>query len=136
MLVCNLLHGCRVTLAWRWGKKENGKRFCFSFIICLFVLKWICSPLLRVTTNHLYSLGKCRFTWRLMILCACSDCSSCVPASFPRRDTGLWKWLLTSSVDCWESIKMERNCWSFSVMFIVFAQVYLTWFLKIVLYAF
>lgn len=78
MLVCNLLHGCRVVLVWQRWKKWKWKKILFLFtiiiIIILFVLKWICSLLLRVTTNHLYSLGKkCRFTWRLMILCACSD---------------------------------------------------------------
>lgn len=76
MLVCNLLHGCSVSVTMVGKKTENGKRFYFFLLLFFFLFvcsKWICSPLLRVTTNHLYSFGKCRFTWRLMILCACSD---------------------------------------------------------------
>lgn len=84
-------------------RKENGKIFLF-IIFFFFVLKKIkiCSPLLRVTTNHLYTLGKCRFTWRLMILCACSDFffPALSPASFPS-----WKCL-------WEIINFF---WFYSV---------------------
>lgn len=83
-------------------RKENGK--IFLFINFFFVLKKIkiCSPLLRVTTNHLYTLGKCRFTWRLMILCACSDFffQLC-----PRRAFPSWKCL-------WEIINFF---WFYSV---------------------
>lgn len=94
---------CRVLLAWRW-EKENGKSFCFFLLYFLFVLKWICSPLLRVTTNHLYSLGKCRFTWRPMILCAFSDFSGSVPASVGLVHVvpGLWKWTFGVLSQLWE----------------------------------
>ena len=82
LLVCDLLHGCRVVLVWRRWKNRKWKNI---FYYCLFVLKWICSLLLRVTTNHLYSLGKCRFTWRRMILCA--DFFPLVPGElFPREN--------------------------------------------------
>ena len=73
----------------------------FLFCLILKLKKKICSPLLRVTTNHLYTfsffLGKCRFTWRLMILCACSDFSSSVPLFFSAGElflfSLLWKCL-------------------------------------------
>lgn len=114
MLVCNLLHGCRVVLAWRrWEKKKKTEKDFVSFLLFLFVcfLKWICSPLLRVTTNHLYSLGKCRFLldgWWFFV--RARTFPALVPASFPSCKClweiidslvfsvssvpGLWKWTL------------------------------------------
>lgn len=113
MLVCDLLHGCRVVLAWRrWEKKKKTEKdFVSFFIIFVCLLKWICSPLLRVTTNHLYSLGKCRFLldgWWFFV--RARTFPALVPASFPfvkmfvRNNRlfsfsvslvpGLWKWTL------------------------------------------
>lgn len=140
MLVCKSvawLQSCvSVTMVGEKKRKENGK--IFLFINFFFVLKKN-KNLQSTSQGH----NQSPLHFRKMQIYLTADDSLCVlglffpalsPASFPLvkmfvRNNQLFlvlqclrilSWsqdceneLLTLSVDCWKSIKMERNCWSF-----------------------
>lgn len=140
--ICSCAICCMVVeLCWchDGGKKSTWKWTIFPF---LFVLKWICSPLLRVTTNHLYTFRKMQIYLMAKILCVCQTFPVFSLRAFPCANIcenelifqrllsvpGLCKWTVTCLLGIHqESEKQTFSSPSFSLFFFRLL-LYLIWF--------